>query len=296
MVIAPDGRVGWLPAAVELDTDPNNLYTLVLEPVNPPIPNLIFADDFSAEDSRRNDGSSDNFRAGLNNEAYRMEVGNEWSGLQHTTSFDELNTLTDFTASVVLRPTRAYGAGGFLFGGTPNLEVYYEYLVWPAERSYRLRLHDTQGWHDLTGWVVSPAIKKNPERNTPKITVLGNQAALYANDTLLEVVTLSTSGAGRLGFMIQRFPDVEQADAWAIFEFDNLRVTLPEPIPADAPSALCRASVARRVNVRSGPGEDYTVLGGLESGAPLQATGRNGQWVAVEIDGRQGWVAGWIVF
>ena len=55
------------------------------------------------------------------------------------------------------------------------------------------------------------------------------------------------------------------------------------------------AQATRNVNVRTGPGENYTVLGSLSPNSPLPVTARNGQWIAVEINGRQGWVAGWIV-
>ena len=50
-----------------------------------------------------------------------------------------------------------------------------------------------------------------------------------------------------------------------------------------------------RVNVRSGPGTDYPVMGLLDSGARAQVVGRYGDWWQIEYNGAPAWVAGWVV-
>jgi uncharacterized protein YraI len=48
-----------------------------------------------------------------------------------------------------------------------------------------------------------------------------------------------------------------------------------------------------RVNVRSGPGTQYTILGQVRSGDALDITGRteNNQWLRVNFNGQEGWVS-----
>ncbi len=50
-----------------------------------------------------------------------------------------------------------------------------------------------------------------------------------------------------------------------------------------------------RVNVRSGPGTDYPVVGLFDSGIQAQVVGRYGDWWQIEYDGTPAWVASWVV-
>src|SRR5436305_128960 len=47
-----------------------------------------------------------------------------------------------------------------------------------------------------------------------------------------------------------------------------------------------------RVNLRSGPGTGNTVEGILDPGTPLTVLGANGDWLRVDIAGRQGFLLG----
>lgn len=70
---------------------------------------------------------------------------------------------------------------------------------------------------------------------------------------------------------------------------------LPTDIPPTAvPSAMIEAGGAG-VNVRSGPGTSFGVLGRLEPGQKAAVTGRYGDWWQIDYDGTPGWVAGWVV-
>lgn len=56
-------------------------------------------------------------------------------------------------------------------------------------------------------------------------------------------------------------------------------------------------SAFRRVNVRSGPGMEYQRIGSLEPGSSADITGRtvDNEWLQVDFDGRQGWIAYFVV-
>lgn len=49
-----------------------------------------------------------------------------------------------------------------------------------------------------------------------------------------------------------------------------------------------------RVNVRTGPGTIYPVVGQINPGDQLPVTGVNGRWFVVNFSGQQGWIAGWV--
>jgi uncharacterized protein YraI len=48
-------------------------------------------------------------------------------------------------------------------------------------------------------------------------------------------------------------------------------------------------------NVRSGPGTEYDIVGFLEPGEEATITGRYEEWLRIDYDDTDGWVAGWIV-
>jgi lipoprotein-anchoring transpeptidase ErfK/SrfK len=50
-----------------------------------------------------------------------------------------------------------------------------------------------------------------------------------------------------------------------------------------------------RVNIRSGPGTDYPVVGLLDPGAQAEVVGRYGDWWQIEYSGAPAWVASWVV-
>ena len=69
--------------------------------------------------------------------------------------------------------------------------------------------------------------------------------------------------------------------------------TQMQPPSAAAPQGVCSVNSFGNVNVRSGPGTNYGIIGSLAPGNFLTVTGRNGDgsWYAVNYAGLQGWVA-----
>jgi len=72
----------------------------------------------------------------------------------------------------------------------------------------------------------------------------------------------------------------------------------PEPTaipPTDTPAIPNIVAGADGVNVRTGPGTNFTRVGYLDPGAQAWVTGRYGDWWQIEYDGAQCWVFGEIV-
>jgi uncharacterized protein YraI len=68
--------------------------------------------------------------------------------------------------------------------------------------------------------------------------------------------------------------------------------TSAAPQPTAAPSGPI-LTVFQPANVRSGPGINYTVIGGLQSGATAEAVGRDssGTWFVINYGGGRGWIS-----
>jgi hypothetical protein len=63
-------------------------------------------------------------------------------------------------------------------------------------------------------------------------------------------------------------------------------------IPLAAQDVSISAETTAMVNLRTGPGLEYVVIAILPYESVVAATGRNGNWIQVRIDGDQGWVYG----
>lgn len=67
-------------------------------------------------------------------------------------------------------------------------------------------------------------------------------------------------------------------------------------VERDYSSELVMAKLAETVNLRSGPGTDYVILGRIGAGASVRVVGESGQWYKVRLPGGDlAWVAGWLV-
>ncbi len=84
------------------------------------------------------------------------------------------------------------------------------------------------------------------------------------------------------------------------------RLTLDNPIvrPAPTPTVIPVAASGdvfvttyRRVNVRRGPGTEYTVFGSLDTGHSADVIGRttDDEWLRIDFEGEEGWVAYFVV-
>ncbi len=65
---------------------------------------------------------------------------------------------------------------------------------------------------------------------------------------------------------------------------------LEKDAPIRAPKSWLATVTARRLNVRSGPGEGYSVVETLEQGATVSAIAKSGDWIRLDRAG-EAWVA-----
>ncbi len=62
----------------------------------------------------------------------------------------------------------------------------------------------------------------------------------------------------------------------------------------DMSDCRIRSADSSTINIRTGPGTDYAVLGQASGSMELTVVGYNGQWYAVNFNGSMGWMAGWV--
>ncbi|MEW5919850.1 MAG: N-acetylmuramoyl-L-alanine amidase [Bacillota bacterium] len=83
-------------------------------------------------------------------------------------------------------------------------------------------------------------------------------------------------------------------------EQQTVAIQSPPPPPPPEPAANPRAGTVTvtgdLVNIRSGPGVDYSRLTQVAAGTRLSVLAEDGDWLQVEIpQGGKGWIAGWLV-
>ncbi|WP_270179409.1 N-acetylmuramoyl-L-alanine amidase [Alkalihalobacillus sp. CinArs1] len=78
------------------------------------------------------------------------------------------------------------------------------------------------------------------------------------------------------------------------FVYVFLLALLVFQLPAHV-SAEKKAEITKTINVRSGPSLSSPVLKQVHSGDALPITGSSGEWLQVELDTGEGWIAGWLI-
>jgi len=74
----------------------------------------------------------------------------------------------------------------------------------------------------------------------------------------------------------------------------------PSPVPTIAPTIIPTplpyvCADGGGINVRSGPGLEYTAIGTLDTDETAAITGYHGKWWRIDYEGGDGWVATWVV-
>jgi uncharacterized protein YraI len=138
----------------------------------------------------------------------------------------------------------------------------------------------------------------------------GDVYDLYANGVYLErVQDASFTGEGKIGFFVRpatsngfttTFDDLKLWEQLAEGQPQGESVSSDDQVTVEAPPAGAPTVTANTpVNVRSGPGTEYPIYGGLQAGEVAAVVGKNqdGSWWAIDIptsyapDGI-GWVSG----
>lgn len=63
----------------------------------------------------------------------------------------------------------------------------------------------------------------------------------------------------------------------------------------DRPALVYLLVTGKLVNIRSGPGTGYDIIGQVEEGDVLEAVEESNGWYRVRFQGKTGWIAGWLV-
>lgn len=93
-------------------------------------------------------------------------------------------------------------------------------------------------------------------------------------------------------------PAVPTPTATRVVSADNTSAQIENSSPAVEPDVQPQLVAPGTVNIRSGPGTNYQVIGSLNANAPVQVIGRNqdASWWQIEItNGSIGWVASSVV-
>ncbi|RQD77545.1 MAG: AMIN domain-containing protein [Candidatus Syntrophonatronum acetioxidans] len=132
--------------------------------------------------------------------------------------------------------------------------------------------------------------------------VFGNPV-LYVNslpsviDEYLDQVLTSSSQITIFGGEVAASPAAADAIKAKMADVDEGHES--EIITPDVPLEGSRAEVTGSlVNVRTGPGIDYSAIDQLDSGSIISLTGKTGDWYQFylsEEDNEKGWIAGWLV-
>jgi hypothetical protein len=149
-----------------------------------------------------------------------------------------------------------------------------------------------------------PAPTGAPARQSnPGLIVGGLVAAVVVLVAIILVLFFLVAGKG--GLFAQSTPQVvtpESANNPAILASDTpsppadtptpMPIDTPTRIPPGTPSAIAKADI----EVRSGPGDDYELLGYLPEGVTAEIVGRDrpGEWWKIKTslaDGGQGWIS-----
>jgi uncharacterized protein YgiM (DUF1202 family) len=137
----------------------------------------------------------------------------------------------------------------------------------------------------------APAASTKKAPNVKKSIVLDPPAPATVKNASVNV-------RGRASFTGETLGQLQKGDTVTVLEQITLsrtaqdepaewaQIALPAGIPvwvdAEFVDAAAKTIKARRVNVRGGPGENYSVLGRLEKGAAIKEIKKDKGWVAIE--------------
>jgi N-acetylmuramoyl-L-alanine amidase len=165
---------------------------------------------------------------------------------------------------------------------------------------YAIDYYGQTGW--VAGWLVTtdgaaatPAAPTTPPAGgaslQAKITGLNVRSGPGTTYDILGQINPGTSFAitGQQGswYAIDYFGQTGWVAGWLV-------TTGGAPTPAPATGGTVQASITG-LNVRSGPGTTYGILGQINPGTSFAVTGQQGNWYAIDYFGQAGWVAGWLV-
>ncbi|WP_228548370.1 SH3 domain-containing protein [Sporosarcina obsidiansis] len=123
----------------------------------------------------------------------------------------------------------------------------------------------------------------------------------FAQSVVVDSPTLNVrSGPGLTYPVVGQLNDQERLDVletdgdWLKVQFGDEQgwvaqwLTQSENLPEQAKEIVAQVD---SLNIRSGPSVQSAVIGKMRAGAIAMATGQEGDWIAISLDGKEGWVS-----
>lgn len=155
---------------------------------------------------------------------------------------------------------------------------------------YKVRIGDKQGW--VAGWLVS----KNPapERNAFVTASILN--VRKAPDVTSEVVGRleKNSSIIIIGEKNGWYEISGQGGIKGWISSDYASETMSSVISSEGSRAIKARINGTRVNLRTGPGMDYPVIGSLSNNKEVTLIFKQGDWYQILYNDKPAWVASWL--
>jgi hypothetical protein len=246
---------------------------------------VLYQDDFTKPDSGWESLDFDTYFIGYHEpEYYHLEVHepNDYELVPAPTGQDYSDFTTEVTAFV--EPNNTDPQGDFRYGLIFRRagKQYYAFTISPRSQQWSVLKSSPTGLETLDEG-TSTAIRDENTEGTLRIDARGASFFFRINDQLVSQVNDSAYDSGEIGFFLQTFDSTK-----VHIHYDTLVIRA-----VDAPEYTCRV-VAKALNVRNGPGVDFSPLDFVANSQDFVPLGvsPDGLWLRVQLEsGEEGWVA-----
>ncbi len=246
---------------------------------------VLYQDDFTNPDSGWQTLDFDTYFIGYHEpKYYHLEVHapNDYELVPAPTGRD----FTDFTveATAFVEPNNTATQGDFRYGLVFRRagKQYYAFTISPRSQKWAVLKSSPEGLVTLEEG-DSAAILKPEEEGALRVDARGASFFFHINGQDVAQVNDSDYASGEIGFFLQTF-DIPKVH----IHYDTLVIR-----EVEAPVYACRV-LAEALNVRSGPGINYSPVSFLASDQGFEPLGVSpgGSWLRVRLEsGEEGWVA-----
>jgi len=264
------------PTAVATEATPDQVHVVDS--------NVLYHDDFTNPASGWPEAKFDNYFIGYHEpENYHVEVT---SPNYKTTAFEpEKKNFGDVTIEVkaFTASSKTAETGDFSFGLVfrRSGDQYYAFAISQRTKKWYV-LKSTSNALSILAEGTDENIHDADVNDVLRVDAQGPNFSFSINDKLVSQVTDADYATGEVGFFVQTFDAAN-----AHIHFDELTISNFEP------SLVCKIK-ALFLNVRSGPGTEYSSFTFLSKGDTIEPLGRSadGDWLLIALDGNgnQSWV------
>jgi hypothetical protein len=251
-----------------------------------PLTTPLYEDDFTKPTTGWPEAKFDNYFIGYHEpEYYHVEID---SPNYKTSAFlPGKQSFEDATVEVkaLANSKKTAATGDFIYGPTFRRagDQYYAFAISPRSKKwFVLKSSPNKLITLLQG--SDPSLHDADADDILRVDAKGSTFYFHINGRLVGQVSDSEYASGEIGFYVQTF-DVTQAH----IHFDDLKIW-----NYDAPR-LCSVVSSANLNVRSGPGKEFSSFTSVSKGINLEPLGHSpdGNWLKISWQGgqKQGWIA-----